>query len=351
MGNCEDPTRLTRRQLKNLPDWLVELYCAGQMPCPIVIAIRCNQTLILPTFVEDFTKPTIYDSSTRLREALYGIILKDTGKLQVKEYVRLNQAFRFRVISVSSEWCSLSDIGNMTSSELRAQFLRIVDCDEAEIISLSENLQLYFLSLRYWSLSAAEFASKNILIAFIAVAYCLFSVSATGQGFPKPFRLLNAIPVLDTRMKSKLYLQITHSVNIWQASLTAMTWLNYVLREPFKWPKISTLFSGRMLINLACELSRDVKPMNLLEKKYFASAANSFASFLEFCKPFQNIIDQAPLSATAKPRKRRRPKQKSSTKSVEKSPVTGQSTSSSEWADVDEENRFSKLLNNNLKIS
>ncbi|KRZ93751.1 Proteasome activator complex subunit 4 [Trichinella sp. T8] len=351
MGNCEDPTRLTRRQLKNLPDWLVELYCAGQMPCPIVIAIRCNQTLILPTFVEDFTKPTIYDSSTRLREALYGIILKDTGKLQVKEYVRLDQAFRFRVISVSSEWCSLSDIGNMTSSELRAQFLRIVDCDEAEIINLSENLQLYFLSLRYWSLSAAEFARKNILIAFIAVAYCLFSVSATGQGLPKPFRLLNAIPVLDTRMKSKLYLQITHSVNIWQASLTAMTWLNYVLREPFKWPKISTLFSGRMLINLACELSRDVKPMNLLEKKYFASAANSFASFLEFCKPFQNIIDQAPLSATAKPRKRRRPKQKSSTKSAEKSPgQTGQSTSS-EWADVDEENRFSKLLNNNLKIS
>ncbi|KAM4720527.1 single-strand DNA endonuclease ASTE1-like [Anableps anableps] len=249
----------------NLPEWVIHQVHRGKLTS-FVTSIVIQKSMMLTPLVEDFSQPSSYNASLRIRQFFYGLLV---GTERCREYDREGaEAVRPKEVAPVLPGVKPEDLKKLELNHLneapedlrRTVLSEALRCSNSDIEHLTDQLKLPLCVTRFWFQYRQQnhpgSLNRSCLQALV-LGFVYGEADAGEMDGLKPGR-------------HPLQPGAAHAFSQWQNCMRQSLHLNQLLSFPLQEPQCSRLYCGPLLHNLQDELQRNTSAFtemkNLLDE-------------------------------------------------------------------------------------
>lgn len=274
-----------------MPEWFMSNHTCCLIPS-IFMTIATSHRIFLACQPEDFASPSSYKCSILIREVIYSILLKDTGKTAVSEYdradptpsstrTRNNQSLKCREIVIHNDgFPRLADIPHMADDDKRGLVLKVLQAENA-FTEFEPDTRFLLAILWYWFKNSSPGINilhiKTLLVCwiFLSIESCIkkegqirdahrldrrenfnsMVSDLTSEQIKAMFDEFERIR--HAKKPQGIRFDILQGFAQFQTCIMAAYDLNSLLNFPFRNYQIQLLFCGRFLHDFYWRLERE----------------------------------------------------------------------------------------------
>ncbi|XP_070574682.1 single-strand DNA endonuclease ASTE1-like [Ptychodera flava] len=254
----------------SLPQWCAEFYRRGLLP-PTFMNIKYQRKNFLTAFVEDNSKPSCNQTSKRIRQVIYGILLQRAGGSlegepssaadvqSVDEIDREGTQVRCRPIALMTSLPvfgplpDLERVTNLDEEERKGLILEVLEVDQGRLQEIPDELKLPVATTIYWRKKSDPQVSDHLVrVLLLGVTICHYGDDLT---MDEVSTNLEDVPRV-------MNLTAVQAFSQWHSCMDYTSKLNALLNTPYPTPDATKLYNGTLLhrIYATTRPQQDVNP-------------------------------------------------------------------------------------------
>ncbi|XP_035996581.1 protein asteroid homolog 1-like [Fundulus heteroclitus] len=260
----------------DLPAWVITAVQAGSLTS-FVTSVVTYRSMTLTPLVEDFSKPSSYAASLRLREFFYGLLI---GKQPCREYDRNGTQIIDQVVTPELPAGTAEDLQklelahlNEAPEDLRQRVLyEALRCSTSDTENVPDRLKLPLCVTRFWFQYRQQNHPDALNESCLQALLLGFVYGEDGADLSFKVRIDGLLP--GNQPVSCLKLGVAHAFSQWQNCMRQSLHLNQLLRFPLPEPLCYRLYCGPLLHQLQKVLEGNTNMFselrNLLDEEHSA---------------------------------------------------------------------------------
>ncbi|KAM4532729.1 single-strand DNA endonuclease ASTE1-like [Fundulus diaphanus] len=236
----------------DLPAWVITAVQAGRLTS-FVTSVVTYRSMTLTPLVEDFSEPSSYAASLRLRQFFYGLLI---GKQPCREYDRKGTDMNYHEVTPELAAGTAENLQKLELAHLnqapqdlhRRVLYEALRCSTSDTENVPDRLKLPLCVTRFWFQYRQQNHPDGLNESCLQALLLGFVYGEDGADPSLKVRIDGLLP--GNQPGSRLEPRVTHAFSQWQNCMRQSLHLNQLLRFPLPEPPCYRLYCGPLLHQL-----------------------------------------------------------------------------------------------------